>query len=81
MFSVRRVELNDYDNVEKFIRDRGGVTHFGDEMKSVSRRVEESVLSVVTATGDYSKTRKDDLSLEQCTSENGGRRERNAISS
>ena len=32
MFSVRRVELNDYDNAEKLIRDRGGVTHFGDEM-------------------------------------------------
>ena len=52
MFSVRRVEPSDTDAIEKLIQSRGGVTHFGDETKSVSRRVEESTLSVVTVLDD-----------------------------
>ncbi len=35
MFSVRRVEPSDADAIEKLIQSRGGVTHFGDETKSV----------------------------------------------
>ena len=52
MFSVRRVEPSDTDAIENLIQSRGGVTHFGDETKSVSRRVEESTLSVVTVLDD-----------------------------